>query len=225
MMAQDNRFDDAAKVWDERFDVPEFVFGTEPNAYLAGQAHRLRPGMRALAVADGEGRNSVWLARQGLRVDAFDISAVGVDKAAALARAAGVEVDYRVCDCEAWNWDAGAYDVIAAIFIQFAAPPLRSRLFARIREALRPGGLLILQGYTPKQLEFGTGGPGVLENLYTEDLLREEFASLQILDLNAYEATLNEGARHVGPSALIGMVARQTERASESNEHREGESQ
>lgn len=207
-MAASGQFDDAAKVWDGRFDVPEFVFGTEPNTYLAGQAHLLRPGMRALAVADGEGRNSVWLARQGMQVDAFDISAVGVDKARTLARNAGVEVDYRVCDCEAWAWKAGAYDVIAAIFIQFAAPPLRSRLFARMREALVPGGLLILQGYTPKQLEFGTGGPGVLENLYTEDLLREEFASLQILELNAYETTLHEGARHVGPSALIGMVAR-----------------
>jgi cyclopropane fatty-acyl-phospholipid synthase-like methyltransferase len=207
MMAA-RQFDDAARVWDERFSVPEFVFGTEPNAWLARQAHLLTPGLRALAVADGEGRNSVWLARQGLRVDAFDISSVGVDKARALARDAGVEVSYRVCDCEAWDWEAGAYDVIAAIFIQFAAPSMSSRLFARMREALTPGGLLILQGYTPKQLEFGTGGPGVLENLYTEEQLRTEFASLQILELEAYEASLNEGARHVGPSALIGMVAR-----------------
>lgn len=202
------RFDDAAKVWNERFSVPEFVFGTEPNAWLARQAALLKPGLRALAVADGEGRNSVWLARQGLRVEAFDISSVGVDKARALARDAGVEVSYRVCDCETWDWEAGGYDVIAAIFIQFADPAQRGRLFARMREALRPGGLLILQGYTPKQLEYKTGGPGVLENLYTEELLRKEFGSLQIVELEVYEAILNEGARHAGTSALVGMVAR-----------------
>lgn len=206
-METGRRFDDAAKVWDERFSVPEFIFGTEPNAYLASQSHRLRPGLRALAVADGEGRNSVWLARQGLRVDAFDISSAGVDKARALAREAGVEVDYRVCDCAAWDWQPGSYDVIVAIFIQFAAPPLRTWLFARMREALKPGGLLILQGYTPKQLEFKTGGPGVLENLYTEELLRTEFGALRMVELVPYEAVLDEGARHAGASALIGMVA------------------
>jgi hypothetical protein len=133
---------------------------------------------------------------------------VGVSRAAPRARAAGVDVNYRVCDCEAWDWKAGAYDLIAAIFIQFAGPALRGRLFARMREALKPGGLLILQGYTPKQLEYKTGGPGVLENLYTEELLRTELAPLQILGLEVYEAVLNEGLRHVGPSALIGMVAR-----------------
>jgi SAM-dependent methyltransferase len=202
------QFDDAERVWNERFSVPEFVFGTEPNVYLASHAGLLRPGQRALAVADGEGRNSVWLAGQGLRADAFDISSVAVDKARKLARNAGVEVNYQVCDCDTWAWEMDAYDLIAAIFIQFADPVLRGRLFARMRAALRPGGLLILQGYTPKQLEFGTGGPGVLENLYTEELLRAEFGCLQILELDAYEAILHEGARHAGPSALIGLVAR-----------------
>ncbi|ALK99506.1 SAM-dependent methyltransferase [Massilia sp. WF1] len=206
-MASGN-FDDAARIWNERFSGPEFVFGIQPNTYLARQAHLLGPGRRALAVADGEGRNSVWLARQGLQVDAFDISSVGVDKARRLAQEAGVDVNYQVSDCEAWQWEEGAYDLVAAIFIQFAGPSMRSRLFARMREALRPGGLLILQGYTPKQLEFGTGGPGILDNLYTEELLRTEFASLELLELRAYEAVLQEGARHAGPSALIGMVAR-----------------
>lgn len=201
-------FDDAASIWNERFSGQEFLFGIEPNAYLAAQAHLLKPGQRALAVADGEGRNSVWLARQGLRVDAFDVSAVAVEKACKLAREAGVAVDYRVADCEDWGWQEGAYDVVAAIFIQFAGPAARSRLFARMAAALKPGGLLILQGYTPQQLEYGTGGPGVLENLYTEKLLRAEFRDLEMLELQAYEDDLREGVRHVGPSALIGMVAR-----------------
>jgi SAM-dependent methyltransferase len=201
------QFTDAARVWDARFDTPDFVFGTEPNPYLASQAHRLRPGQRALAVADGEGRNSVWMARQGLLLDAFDISTVGVAKARQLALAAGVEVDYSVCDCSAWQWQDETYDVVAAIFIQFADPALRERLFSGMTAALRPGGVLILQGYTPKQLEYKTGGPGVLENLYTEALLRSAFSSLEIAELDEYEAELGEGKRHAGRSALIGMVA------------------
>lgn len=199
---------DAARVWNERYGGAEFIFGTEPNAYLAQQRHLLAPGRRALAVADGEGRNSVWLARLGLGVDAFDISSVAVEKAKRLARDAGVEVDFRVSDCDTWHWIPASYDVVAAIFIQFAGPELRARLFARMAEALKPGGLLILQGYTPRQLEFNTGGPGVLENLYTEELLRTELSTFQIMDLQVYEAELHEGLRHVGPSALIGMVAR-----------------
>jgi 2-polyprenyl-3-methyl-5-hydroxy-6-metoxy-1,4-benzoquinol methylase len=134
------QFDDAATVWNERFSGPEFLFGIEPNAYLARQAHLLRPGQRALAVDGGEGRNSVWLAGQGMHVDAFDISSVGVDKARKLAYDAGVNVNNQVSDCEAWDWKEGTYDLIAAIFIQFAGPAMRSRLFARMRAALRPGG-------------------------------------------------------------------------------------
>ena len=201
---------DAASVWNERYSVPEFIFGREPNAWLARQRHLLEPGWRALAVADGEGRNSVWLASLGLVVDAFDISSVAVAKAKGLARDAGVEVGFRVADCDTWNWTPASYDVVAAIFIQFAGPDLRARLFARMVEALKPGGLLILQGYTPRQLEFNTGGPGVLENLYTEELLRTEFSALQMVDFEVYEAELREGARHAGPSALVGMVARKT---------------
>lgn len=200
--------DDAQRVWDERYSAPEFIFGTEPNAYLAAQRHLFKRGQRALAVADGEGRNSVWLARQGLVVDAFDISSVALAKAGKLARDAGVAVDYRVSDCDAWNWAEASYDVVVAIFVQFAAPDMRSRLFANMARSLKPGGVLVVQGYTPRQLEFKTGGPGVLENLYTEELLRTEFGALQIVELDVYEAVLREGSRHAGPSALIGMVAR-----------------
>jgi 2-polyprenyl-3-methyl-5-hydroxy-6-metoxy-1,4-benzoquinol methylase len=192
----DQRPSDAARVWNDRFSGPEFIFGTEPNAYLARQRRLLKPGLRALAVADGEGRNSVWLAALGLNVDAFDISSVAVDKARQLAHDTGVKVDYRVCDADTWGWSPASYDVVVAIFIQFANPALRSRLFAQMVQALKPGGLLILQGYTPRQLEFNTGGPGVLENLYTEALLRTEFIALQILELEVYEAELREGARH-----------------------------
>ena len=203
----DARFFQAAATWDQRYSDPDFVFGTEPNAYLADQAGLLRPGKKALAVADGEGRNSVWLARQGLSVDAFDISPVGVNKARRLARDSGVDVAYHVSGCDDWPWQAQAYDYVVAIFVQFADPEMRDRLFASMVQTLKPGGVLVLQGYTPRQLEYKTGGPGLLEHLYTEDMLNAAFADLRILDMRSYDALLNEGSRHSGMSALIGMVA------------------
>lgn len=195
--------------WDQRFSQPGFLFGTEPNAYLESWRHIFVSGKKALAVADGEGRNSVWLARQGLEVDAFDSSPVGVAKAGQLAQSAGVNVNFKVCDCDSWAWQAQAYDYVVAIFIQFAPPAMRQRLFADMLRTLKPGGYLILQGYTLKQLEYNTGGPGQPDQLYTEELLKSAFATLEIIDLQAYEAILDEGAQHRGPSALIGMVGRQ----------------
>lgn len=159
-------------------------------------------------MADGEGRNSVWLARQGLQVEAFDVAQAGVAKARRLADEAEVSVAYHVAGCDEWPWAVDAYDVVVAVFVQFADPEMRERLFANIMRALKPGGLVVLQGYTPKQLEYKTGGPGALSHLYTADLLRRAFASLQIVDLVEYEAELHEGARHAGRSALVGLVAR-----------------
>ena len=206
-MAPERTFPEPARAWDQRFSEPGFLFGTEPNAWLASQRALFEPGKRALAVADGEGRNSVWLAQLGLQVDAFDISPVGVAKARALAERQGVTVNYRVADCDDWNWEPGAYDYVVAIFIQFADPALRERLFADMFRTLKPGGYLLLQGYTPKQLEYKTGGPGIVEHLYTPELLRAAFADMQIVEMREYEAELAEGSRHIGSSALIGLVA------------------
>ena len=194
--------------WNTRFSAEGYLFGTRPNAFLESQAARLRPGMSALSVTDGEGRNSVWLARQGLRVTAFDFSPVGVEKARALARASGVQVDHRQSDIFGWDWSAARYDVLAAIFIQFLDPPQRAAIFARFREALHPGGLLILQGYRPEQLRYGTGGPPHAENLYTEALLRELLGDWDILHLASHDDVVEEGSGHNGMSALIDVVAR-----------------
>ncbi|ODV04285.1 MAG: SAM-dependent methyltransferase [Rubrivivax sp. SCN 70-15] len=203
-----NSFSDAAATWNKRFEGDEFIFGQEPNAYLRSHAALLAPAGRVLCVADGEGRNSVWLAAQGHRVDAFDIAELGVAKARKLAAAAGVTVNYSVADCDGWAWPEAAYDAVVAIFVQFADPAMRERLFANMVRALRPGGLLVLQGYTPRQLEYKTGGPGIESHLYTEATLRSAFAALEIVELSDYEAELTEGRQHHGRSALIGMVAR-----------------
>lgn len=193
--------------WNARFAADGFVFGTEPNAFLASQRGRLAPGMSALCVADGEGRNSVWLARQGLRVTAFDFSPVGLAKAMKLAQQNGVKVDYRQADVNDWDWDAARYDAVVAIFVQFTPPAQRARMFAGMIRALKPGGFLILQGYRPEQLRYATGGPKQVENLYTEPLLRESFAALEILHLASHDDVVDEGAGHKGMSALIDLVA------------------
>ena len=207
-MPSDTGFSDAAAKWNQRFSEPDYLFGTEPNVYLRDQAPHLPRSGHALCVADGEGRNSVWLARQGLQVQAFDISPIGVAKARKLAQDAGVQVDYQIADCDRWSWPQAHFDVVAAIFIQFADPDMRSRLFARMVQCLKPGGLLILQGYTPLQIEYKTGGPGILANLYTEEQLRVDFAGMDMLELRMYEADLAEGDHHLGRSALVGMRAR-----------------
>jgi SAM-dependent methyltransferase len=201
-------FADAAQTWNKRFSTEDFIFGTEPNKWLREQAHVWQSGQRVLCVADGEGRNSVWLAAQGLRVDAFDIAEVGVAKARQLAAAKGVSVNYAVADCDNFNYESAAYDGVAAIFVQFADPAMRERLFANIKRCLKPGGTFVLQGYTPKQLDYKTGGPPQVSHLYTAAMLREAFADFEVLALRAYEAELKEGDRHSGMSALIGMVAR-----------------
>lgn len=201
-------FADPAGTWNRRFEAEGYLFGTEPNAWLREHAGLWRPGQRVLSVADGEGRNSVWLARQGLQVDAFDISEVGVAKARRLAAEQAVSVDFSVNDCDGFAWPQDTYDGVAAIFVQFADPALRQRLFANIQRCLKPGGTLLLQGYTPRQLEYRTGGPPLASHLYTPQLLRDAFAAMEIVELREYEAEVAEGTGHCGHSALIGLVAR-----------------
>jgi 2-polyprenyl-3-methyl-5-hydroxy-6-metoxy-1,4-benzoquinol methylase len=202
-------FSDSADFWNKRFDTPDYIFGKAPNEYLQAQAaSHLKRGDSVLCVADGEGRNSVWLATQGMRVDAFDLSEVALSKAVALATEEAVQVQFSLASSNTWDWQPNQYDAVVGIFIQFADPVMRVRLFAQMISTLRPGGVLILQGYTPKQLVFKTGGPSILEHLYTEDMIRDLISDLEIIDLCVYEKMLSEGPKHTGMSALLGLVAR-----------------
>jgi SAM-dependent methyltransferase len=185
-------FSDAAQTWNQRFAAPGLLFGSEPNGWLREHASVWSPGDRVLCVADGEGRNSVWLAEQGLAVQAFDIAETGVAKARELAAQRGVAVSFAVADCDDYAWPETACEGVAAIFVQFADPALRARLFARMVRALKPGGRLVLQA----------------SHLYTEPLLREAFNELDIEHLREYDTDLAEGNGHHGRSALIGLVAR-----------------
>ncbi|KXS33839.1 MAG: Methyltransferase type 11 [Candidatus Gallionella acididurans] len=194
--------------WDERYASEEFYFGTKPNDFLVSQRLLLKPGMSCLAVADGEGRNGVWLAQQGLRVLSVEASPVALEKARKLAEQRGVIVEFEQADLSQWQWGENRFDMVAAIFIQFADPALREQMFAGIRRCLKPGGLLLLQGYTPRQLEYKTGGPPAAENMYTEALLREAFGDMEIIHLREHDDHVSEGAGHSGISALIDLVAR-----------------
>lgn len=205
---------DQNEIWTSRYRAAgdDYLFGTDPNRFLARRSGVLRQGGNALSVADGEGRNSVWLAEQGLDVTAVEITAAGLAKARKLAAGRGVDVRFVQGDIMAPDWPpaefVAAFDWVVAIFVQFVGPADRPRQFAALRRAVRPGGRLLLQGYTPRQVEFGTGGPSAVENLYTEELLREAFADWTIEELVAYEDDIAEGCGHRGRSALIGLVAR-----------------
>jgi SAM-dependent methyltransferase len=201
-------FTDATQYWNERFNKAEFIFGKEPNEYLVEQASKyLKKNDKVLCIADGEGRNGVWLAKQGMQVVGFDASDIALTKAKQFVQDNQVEVEYFFSDTDSFDWQANAYDAVIAIFIQFADPAMRERIFQNAYKTLKSGGVFILQGYTPKQLEYKTGGPSLLEHLYTEEMIRDLCQDFEILDLSCYEKELNEGARHAGMSALLGLVA------------------
>jgi SAM-dependent methyltransferase len=196
-----------APMWDQRYSTGEYIFGTDPAAFLTRHTDVLEPGSRALVVADGEGRNSVFLAEQGLQVTAMDVSEVGVEKARRLAVDRGTAVDFRVADIMEWEWEPDAYDLVVAVFIQFLDPQQRSVVFDGMQRTLRPGGRLLLHGYRPEQIQYATGGPSDPAHLYDEALLAGAFSEMEIEVLHPYDTTITEGAGHAGMSALIDLIA------------------
>lgn len=212
------------KVWDERFAGADYKYGTAPNRWLEAQADRLPARGRALAVADGEGRNGVWLAERGLAVTAVDASRVGLVKAERLARERGVAGRYEttVADLADWDCPATRYDVVALIYLHLP-PAARAALHGRLVCALAPGGLLVLECYTPRQLAFGTGGPSDPAQLYEPEDLRHDVAGLEILHLEERELELEEGLLHRGPSAVVRLLARAPSRLAGSTRDDGGE--
>jgi SAM-dependent methyltransferase len=194
--------------WEKRFSVPDYVFGTEPNVFLKSQAAALPKSGTALAIADGEGRNGVWLAEHGLDVLSIDWSPTALGKARALAKRRGVTLRTEQVDLVQWRWPAAEFDVIAAIFIQFLTPDERRQVFDGMCNALRPRGLLLIEGYRPEQLNYKTGGPSLVENLYTRALLEAEFGSLSEVQITEHDSMTSEGTGHVGMAALIDLVGR-----------------
>lgn len=202
------RFANPLETWQARYAGDAYHFGEAPNAFVAREAPRIAPGNRVLCVADGEGRNSVHLAARGAQVTAFDFASNALAKARRLAAARGVAVDFHEGDIYTWDWRAQQYDAVVAVFIQFLPPEERAQAFAGMQSAVAPGGLFLLEGYRPEQVDYGTGGPPKREHMYTREWLQQTFAGWDIVALDAYDAHIEEGPGHAGTSALIDLVAR-----------------
>ncbi len=194
--------------WEGRYRTPDYAFGKEPNYFLAACRTLLPRSGKALAVADGEGRNGIWLAEQGLNVLSIDFSPTAQEKARALAKQRGVSLTIAPADVHAWDYPDAAFDVVVEIFTQFSSPAERAKKWAGMRKALKPGGLLIIQGYTPKQLQYGTGGPKQVENLYTRAMLEAAFGDLRDVTIVEEELEIHEGMSHGDMSAVINLTAR-----------------
>ena len=207
-MSSDHSHSSEIERWEARFSAPGYLFGTAPNAFLKSKADLLqaKASGKALSLADGEARNGVFMAEQGLDVLSLDSSSAAQEKARKLAGERNVQIRLERGDLKSWPWPAAAYDVIVGIFFQFLPPDLRAATFANITRALKPGGLLLIEGYRPKQLEYKTGGPPIAEQLYTRELLESAFHNLSSLEIKEYDAVIHEGTGHAGMSALIDLV-------------------
>jgi SAM-dependent methyltransferase len=194
--------------WEARFSALEYVFGKAPNAFLKNHAHLLKRGSKTLVFADGEGRNGVFLAELGLDVLSIDFSPNAINKAQALARERGVKLRIERADIFTWAWPPDAFDLVVGIFFQFAPPDMREPLFGNIKKTLKPGGLLLIEGYRPEQVDLKTGGPPQRENMYTRKLLEDSFKDFASVEIKEYDSVVDEGAGHKGLSALIDLVAR-----------------
>ena len=193
--------------WDERFSIEDYLFGAEPAQALVKLEHYLIPQGDTLVIADGEGRNSVYLASRGFRVTASDSSTVANVKAKALAASRNVAVDYQVEDFFDIDWSAKQYDNIVGIFFQFIPPDKIKHVLTALRTAIKKGGTLLIHGYTPQQIELATGGPKDVSLMYTKELFEDMFENVEILVNKEYQMQLTEGSGHNGPSALIDFVA------------------
>jgi SAM-dependent methyltransferase len=192
--------------WDQRYASQDFAYGVEANAYLASVLSSLPPG-RILLPGEGEGRNAVFAARLNWDVLAIDFSEEGRKKALQLASRSNVSLDYVVERLEEYLPPAEAFDSVGLIFVHLPSG-LRSIVHHRCAQALRPGGFIVLEAFTPEQLRFSSGGPKDFELLYTSEVLKDDFSGLEIVSLEEKTVVLKEGAYHDGEAAVVRMLAR-----------------
>jgi SAM-dependent methyltransferase len=197
---------DPVQFWDARYGDTDFAYGDQPNDFLREQAALLPPG-DALCLAEGEGRNGVHLAELGHRVTVQDLSAVGLAKARRLAAERGVSIETCCGDLQEFRPRPESTDLVVAIWMHLP-PPLRASVLAQAIAALRPGGHLILEAYSPRQLALGTGGPPSIELLVEPEQIRRELTGLELLVLVERQRQIHEGPYHHGTSAVVQAVGR-----------------
>ena len=188
--------------WNERYSAPEYVYGVGPNRWLERQACRIVPGGRVLSLGEGEGRNAVWLAEHGFEVEAVDASEVGLAKARRLAAERGVSIATVVEHLGTYRPPAASYDALVLIYVHLS-PSYRAAVHAAGAAALRDGGVVIVEAFTPRQLHRASGGPKAAELLYDPDLLRSDFPEVEWEVLEEIEVELDEGPFHQGRAAVV----------------------
>lgn len=193
-------------MWDKRFSGEDFAYGTDPNDFLREQAGKLPVG-ETLSLAEGEGRNAVFLAGLGHKVSALDSSKVGLEKARMLAKQNGVEIETVHADLATYVLAKNRWDVIVSVFCHLP-PDLRRKVHGQIAGALRPGGYLILEAYTPRQLEYKTGGPPNAAMMMSMDILRDEVTGLEFDIAQEVVRDIREGTFHNGTGATVQLLAR-----------------
>lgn len=192
-------------MWNERYAVGEYVYGTEPNSFLAERASMLVGPV--LSLAEGEGRNGVFLATLGLKVHGVDASDVGLAKAQSLARAKGVEIQTEVADLGVFRPEADRYGAVISIFAHLPTR-VRKRLYPLVEQSLKPGGLMVLEAYSQAQLMRNTGGPKDLDMLMTVAELERAFPNCDPVLLREVERDVTEGTCHTGLASVVQFIGR-----------------
>ncbi len=193
--------------WDQKFSGEDYLLGKHANAFLVAHRHLFSPTQKVLAVADGEGRNGVWMAEQGLDVLSVDGSARGLEKARQLAAERGVSLGTELADLLEWTWPQVAFDWAVLISCHFSAPE-RQRVHRAMQRSLKPGGGLIVEVFHKDQLKYATGGPPSEDMLYTADMLRQDFTGLEIELLEEKVIMREKGSRFEGQAAVVRLLGR-----------------
>ncbi len=194
-------------MWDERYAGESFFYGTEPNDFLREHAADIPAGGRVLCLAEGEGRNAVFLAGLGFSVVALDQSAVGLRKALQLAQARGVSITTLQANLDSYRIEPASWDAIVSIWCHLPTA-LRAGVHSQVAGGLKSGGVFLLEAYRPEQLQFGTGGPKTVDMLPTLAQLRAELLGLEFEHAAELVRDVHEGQGHAGRSAVVQVVAR-----------------
>jgi SAM-dependent methyltransferase len=188
--------------WDERFSRDDFAYGVEPSRWLVENADRIPKGLPVLTLGEGEGRNAAFLASLGLTVEAVDGSAVGLAKARRLAASRGLSIDTTVADLSSYVPAQGRFGAVVLVFVHLP-PHLRTVVHTRAAAALAPGGVVLVEAFTPRQLAFTSGGPKQADMLYDPTGIRDDFPGVRWEALEEVEVDLDEGPLHQGRAAIV----------------------
>jgi len=194
------------ETWDSRYKTDQYVYGLKPNDFLKYHLKNYPPG-EILLPGDGEGRNSIFAAKQGWKVTAFDYSISAKDKALSLAKRNKVKINFQVTDAESFN-SKNKFDLISIIFLHLP-PNIRYNFHSRLTEYLNPNGKILLECFSKFQVHNNSGGPKDLDLLYSLNDLKNDFSNCKIESIEEMETLLNEGSLHQGKANVIRLIAKQ----------------